>query len=143
MPHVRAAVSEALHTAKMLSSGDSIRISVSMASTPTSRGRSGPITPNSRRAASPTSQESNYLSFSPASTSTSESMHLRHNPSPARSTGRRVRRAPLYPARGMGFTQSPRCSVLGTSPSSSTTEGSESSLHKRKLQICIGIFLTL
>ncbi|KAG0600652.1 hypothetical protein M758_11G050900 [Ceratodon purpureus] len=158
MPHVRAAVSEALHTAKMLASGNgATHTSFGMAASPirkTSTDRSSwlhddhvPMSPASKRgasprtpmrsrtskfssraaslspkAASPTSQESRRMSFSPTSTSASE--YSIQMPSPTRSKGgSRVKRAPLYPARaGTGCVHSPRSSgTPGTSPSSSTT----------------------
>lgn len=140
MPHVRAAVNEALHTAKLLASGDPIRTTIGFTESPirktAERGRSTSngdtvMSPMSKRVASPTSQESHHLSFSPASTSTSESMHHVQVPSPAASAGRRAKRAPLFPARGMGFTHSPM-STTTTSPSSSTTSDSETHLRGRE-----------
>lgn len=154
MPHVRAAVSEALYAAKLLASGDSTQ-SCGMLSGPFSKSIcksveqghsswsnrdieqrpspwsikgdvfSSPVL--QKRIVSPTSQESNQLSFSPASTSTMESMHIRHISTPSRqSNSRRSKRTPLYPSRGMGFTGSPGCNSTGTfSPSGSSTDECE------------------
>jgi len=130
MPHVRAAVSEALHTAKMLASGDPTRTSVGIAASPvrksSERGRGGwnedaLLSPASKRGHSPRSPAS--------STSASESRQIPS--SPARSTDRRPKRTPLHSARGMGFVQSPRsASSPSTSPSSSITEECESPSHR-------------
>lgn len=150
MPHVRTAVSEALYAAKMLASGESTQ-SCGMLSGPLSKSlcksvehsqsswtkedieqspspwikgdvSSSPVL--QKRIVSPTSQESNQLSFSPASTSTMESMHIRHSSTAdRRSNSRRSKRTPFYPARGMGFTRSPGCNSPGTfSPSGSSTD---------------------
>jgi hypothetical protein len=153
MPHVRAAVSEALYAAKMLASGDSTQ-SCGMFSGPFSKSicksveqshsswtkgdieqSPSPWTKSDvssssalqKRIVSPTSQESNQLSFSPASTSTMESMHIGHISTPSRrSNSRGSKRAPIgsqFPTRGMGFTRSPRCNSTGTfSPSCSSMD---------------------
>lgn len=139
MPHVRAAVSEALHTAKMLASGDPTRTSVGIAASPvrksSERGRGGwhedaLLSPASKRGHSPRSPAS--------STSASESRQIPS--SPARSTDRRPKRIPLHSARGMGFVQSPRsASSPSSSPSSSITEECESPSHRcecRNFQEC-------
>ena len=150
MPHVRAAVSEALFVAKLLASGDSTQSCSKLTDTlsksicksveqshsswtkgdikqgpsPWTKGdiSSSPVLQT--RIVSPTSQESNQLSFSPASTSTMESMHIRHISTPAkRNNSRSSKRTPLYPARGMGFTQSPGCNSPGAfSPSGSSLD---------------------
>ncbi|KAG0630784.1 hypothetical protein M758_1G203300 [Ceratodon purpureus] len=150
MPHVRAAVSEALYAAKMLASGDSIE-SCRLLSGPLSKSicksveqshsswtkrdieqspspwiksdvSSSPVL--QKRIVSPTSQESNQLSFSPASTSTMESLHIRHiSTTDGRSNSQRSKRTPLYPVSGMGFTRSSGCNSPGTfSPSGSSTD---------------------
>lgn len=179
MPHVRAAVSEALHTAKMLASGNSAtHTSLGMAASPIRKSPSDrspwlhddhvPVSPVSKRgpspraasmsprgasttfspravsrsprAASPTSQESRRLSFSSASTSTSESVQAPRSParSVSKGSGLRAKRAPLYPARGMGYNtvHSPRSSgTPGTSPSSSTTTVEECESPSRRCEI--------
>jgi len=88
--------------------------------------------PVQKRIVSPNSQESNQLSFSPASTSTTESMHIRH---PARrSNSRKSKRTPLYPAGGMGFAPSSRCSSPSTlSPSGFISDDCEFTPQKCSL----------
>lgn len=87
--------------------------------------------PVQKRIVSPTSQESNQLSFSPASTSTTESMHnSRHiistQAATLRSNSRRsIRTQALYPIQGFNAPSS-RCSSPGTlSPSGSISDDGE------------------
>lgn len=173
MPHVRAAVSEALHTAKMLASGSATHKSPSPVrksserndrspwSSDENRGTSprgtspradspspvpkrgtsprAPMSPiragtnTSRvgspnlRAASPTSQQSRGFSYSPASTSASESVQV---PSARNNNRSKAKRAPVYPPR-----YSPRSSgTPGTSPASSTTTVEECESPSRRCE---------
>lgn len=66
--------------------------------------------PIGKQIASPNSQESNQLSFSPASTSTAESIHTRHISTPIPcNNSQRSNKSPLYLARRIDFEQSSRC----------------------------------
>lgn len=153
MPHVRAAVSEALYAARMLAPGDSTQ-SCSVLSghicTLKEQNRSSwtkGITeqthnfwskedvlssPILKCVISPTSQESNQLSFSPAaSTSTMDSMHIRQVSTPVRNSSGRSKRTPLDPTRGMGFSRSPGCCSPGAvSPSACSADKCEQSSQK-------------
>jgi hypothetical protein len=165
MPHVRAAVSEALHTGKMLASGNAAHKSFGTAASPVRKSSERlwsevPVSPISKRdssprapmspiragtisprAASPSLRAASPVSqgsrrHSYSSASTSASDSV---PVPsARSNGRsKAKRAPIYPPRGSAYAHSPRSSgTPGTSPSSSTTTVEECESPSRRCENC-------
>lgn len=163
---------EALYAAKILTSGDSIQSCKAMEQQSSSAwtkeesslwSSKGDIehsqssdalddSPVRKRIVSPTSQESNQLSFSPASTSTTESLHnsrrmISGPRATERSNSRRSRRTKaLYPARGLGFNvASSRCSSRCThSPPDSISDDAEFTPQKSacKTLFLINFFIT-